>query len=97
MGRLWVGNPVSIDIEVTDSALDRVKDFLEEPPTAGGGFWLKGPLVGERNGEPIHLDPTEGHQRVWIPTGELITLIYDRPLHPDPDEIVEEAGTILIP
>lgn len=85
-----------ISIRTTDEVLDQIAHFLEKPPTLGGGFWLAGSLEGERNGEPVYVDPAHGHQRLWIPSTELVGLVYDRPLSPDPDVLPELSATVLI-
>jgi hypothetical protein len=94
MALLLIGK--TIRIETTDDALDRIRDLLQNPPFPGQGFWLAGQLEIETDGEPSHPDPRDGHQRLWIPSGTLLSLIYDRPLHPNPDRITEEHGVILL-
>lgn len=83
-------------IEASDHVLDQICRMLEDPPTAGGGFWVAGQLIVERNGEQVHPDPLEGHQRLWVSSSQLVTLIYDRPLHPNPDVIADNPTTVLL-
>lgn len=83
-------------IETNDAVLDRIADLLENPPAGGGGFWVAGQLEVERDGEAVHPDPAYGHQRLWVPVGERVLLVYDRPLHGDPDRVEEAANVVLL-
>jgi hypothetical protein len=83
-------------IPAADHVLDRVAELLEEKAASGGGFWLAGQLQVERNGEAANPNPAYGHQRLWVPIGQLVTLVYDRPLHPDPDRVIDEPGVVYL-
>lgn len=85
-----------IRIETSDDALDRVKRELEQAASGRGGLWLAGQLQVERNGETTYPDPANGHQRLWVPAGTLVALVYDRPLSPDPDRLDDEPGTVIV-
>jgi hypothetical protein len=94
MGLILIGRHTRIP--ASDENLDRIANLLEDPPGSTGGFWLAGQLEVETNGEPANPDPSYGHQRLWVTPGTLVTLVYDRPLHPDPDRIVDDDGTIYL-
>lgn len=83
-------------IETSDAVLDRIADLLENPPAGSIGFWLAGHLNAEIDGELSYADPRVGHQRLWVPMGVRVQLIYGRALHPDPDRISEAANVVLI-
>ena len=83
-------------IDVPDYALDRIASLLENSPEGSLGFWIAGQLSVERDGEPMNPDPSYGHQRMWIPATQIVTLVYDRPLHPDPDRIKDLPNVVFV-
>lgn len=92
MGFIRVGGAL---IEAGDAVLDRVAHLLEHPPSSGG-FWLAGQLQREVNGELTYPNPAYGHQRMWVSVSQTVTLIYDRPLHPDPDRVDDPGPGVVI-
>lgn len=96
MGFIFIasGDGAPTRIPASDENLDRIARLLEDPPSNGGGFWIAGQLVVGTDGVEGAPNPANGHQRMWVPTSAVVTLIYDRPLHPDPDSISDERGTV---
>jgi hypothetical protein len=97
MGAIFIGrgDKEPNRIPASDANLDRIAYLLEHPPTSTGGFWIAGQLGVGSHGEAFP-DPANGHQRLWVPGSALVTLVYDRPLHPDPDNVMDEAGTVYL-
>lgn len=93
MAGIRIGSDTKID-GLLDVTLDKIRVWLENPPTPGGGFWLAGPYELYRNDQRVLPDPALGHQRLWVSTGQEVSLWYDRPLHDDPDVVTEDGTTI---
>lgn len=86
----------NIRMEVADYLLDSIKDQLEEGARTSGGFWIVGDLHREVNGELTYSDPAHGHQRLWVPNSTVVSLVYGRPLSPDPDSVEWAANEVRI-
>lgn len=95
MGLLII-EAANIRMEVADYLLDSIKDQIEETGRTGGGFWIVGDLQREIDGEATYSDPSQGHQRLWVPNGTVVGLVYDRPLSQDPDGVEWSANEVRI-
>lgn len=84
-----------IMIPTTDEVLDQVRARIESQDGTQG-FWLATLPIREVDGVQVHPRPEDGHELIWIPKSAIVSLIYDRPLHADPDRIEDQPGTIWI-
>ena len=84
------------DDQIIDETLDEVALLLETVAPKEGGFWIAGQFERNRSGEKTCPDPDLGHQRLWMPPGVPDLLEYDRPLHEDPDTVIDHENVVYV-